>query len=115
MRLLRTLSVVVALGCPSDSTTRAQDVPPAKALQTARELAAVVSVTIIGDLVAKLTEQAWRDLEAELRNQFPAIDDTALAVLRRISSGCNSPRSSTAWMKRRRSMPAISRLTRCAR
>ena len=83
MRLLRAISLAVALGCAGSNATRAQDAPSREALQTARELAAVLMAATIDDRVAKATGEAWPALEAELRARLPAIDDAAVAAQRR--------------------------------
>jgi hypothetical protein len=61
----------------------AQSAPSPEALQAARELTSVISVSMVTDLAQTLTSQVWPDMEAALRRQNPNINAAALADLRR--------------------------------
>lgn len=82
MRLMRALAVVVVFGWLGGGAPRAQDAAPPDALDTARELAAVLAAATIDDLSAKFAGEAWPQQEADLRAKFPTIDDATVAALR---------------------------------
>lgn len=82
--MLRRIAIlIVVLGCSGAATARAQDAPPADASQMARDLAAVLTAATIAEQAARLADEAWPRLEAELRRQHPTIDGGTLAELRK--------------------------------
>lgn len=67
----------------STPSLAAQSAPSPEALQAARDLTSVVSVSMVTDLAQTLTSQVWPDMEAALRRQNPNVTAAALADLRR--------------------------------
>jgi hypothetical protein len=68
---------------PSSAPTQATPAPvSAEALQAAKDLVAMVSVSMLSDLTNKMTAQVWPSVEAVLRAQNPKVDAATLMELR---------------------------------
>jgi hypothetical protein len=83
MRILQTLVLAAALSVGLTPPARAQTDPSPQALEAARALTSVVSVSMMSELTANMNNQVWPGLEAAIRSRIPAVSPTALAELRR--------------------------------
>jgi hypothetical protein len=84
MGILKTLvlAAAVSLGL-TPPPAGAQNDPSPQALEAARALTSVVSVSMMSELTASMNNQVWPGLEAAIRSRVPAVSPAALAELRR--------------------------------
>ena len=88
MKFPRILAMAIAfvIGALSQSAAglaqTAPGAPSAEALQAARELASLTSVSVIRQTTTMLNDQVWPTVEAALRARNPMIDSATVAELR---------------------------------
>jgi hypothetical protein len=83
MRILQTLVLAAALSLGLTPPAGAQSGPSPQALEAARALTSVVSVSMMSELTANMNNQVWPGLEAAIRSRVPSVTPAALAELRR--------------------------------
>lgn len=77
------VSQVAAYGVSWTTQASGQVDPSPEALQAAREMTRVMSISSMTELAANLTNEAWPRFEATLKRRNPTIDAETLAELRR--------------------------------
>jgi hypothetical protein len=89
MNILRVLLLASAVGlggvmpaASQGANPPAAAAPSAEAIAVAKELIAMVSGDMIGDLTGKMVAQAWPTMEQALKAQFPKLDAATGAELR---------------------------------
>ena len=84
MTRLRTLVLAAALSLGlTPPPAGAQSDPSPQALEAARALTSVVSVSMMSELTANMNNQVWPGLEAAIRRHVPTVTRATLAELRR--------------------------------
>ncbi|HSV22506.1 MAG TPA: DUF2059 domain-containing protein [Xanthobacteraceae bacterium] len=76
------LGGIVAAASQGANTTAPAAAPSAEAIAVAKELMALVSGDMIGDLTGKMVAQAWPTVEQSLRTQYPQLDAATSGELR---------------------------------
>lgn len=84
MKILRVWLLASAVGMSGVASAAAQGAPAPspEAIAVAKELLALISGDMIGDLTSKMVAQTWPTLEQAMRNQYPKLDAATSAELR---------------------------------
>src|SRR6266481_10155918 len=89
MNILRVVLLASAVGLGSvipaasqGANTAPAATPSPEALAVAKELLALMSGDMIGDLTSKMVAQVWPTLEQSLRTQYPKLDAATGAEIR---------------------------------